>query len=422
MRAKQQTTKTSPLLGGSLKILSANIYFFIASYIVIIVIARSLQISDFGLYALVISVLAWVELILANGFNAPYIKSLSTRNYYSFRRISIFHLTGSILTVLFLFFGADKLSMIFGNERLGILFKFAALDIIPFCWFQRNLVFLNVHGKYWSFFFSLSVYSTFKAFFMISGVLIFASVEAAILGMVLGSVMATLFSWVMTVRSSKNPLTDKPGQNYYHTRTNLGAGIMLTAGIGIFMAADIWIIQGIGASSHTLGLYGAAHNLSKTLYLGAFALILPLLPAFARHGSFQAAYKEEKQLRWVIWLLAGGILAVLAVFLLGAPIIMSVLFGREYLQAAGYLYVLAPVHSIVAAALIINQIRFQIGHEQNAGLNTFLTSLVFMPLAFAAGIFFGQIAVPVCLGIMGLYLFLSGVVRLLKTSVRLRNV
>jgi len=244
---------------------------------------------------------------------------------------------------------------------------------------------------------------------MISGVLIYGSVEAAILGMVLGSILAALFSWIMRVRSLKNPLTHQTGRNPYSTGTNLGAGIMLTAGIGIFLAADIWVIQGIGASSHTLGLYGAAHNLSKTLYLGAFALILPLLPSFARHGSFQAAYKAERQLRWVIWLLGGGILAVLAAFILGAPVIMSALFGREYLAAAPYLHVLAPAHAIVTAGLIISQIRFQTGQAQKAGLGTFLTSLGFIPLSFAAGITFGPPAVPVCLGLMALYLIASGI-------------
>jgi O-antigen/teichoic acid export membrane protein len=418
MRIYQQTKKTLPLMGGSLKILSANIYFFIASYIVIIVIARRLQISDFGLYALVISVLAWIELILANGFSAPYIKALSTGHNIDFKRISRFHVLSVLLTVLILFWGADQLAGILGNEHLGLLFKLAALDIIPFCWYQRNLVFLNVHGKYWSYFLSLSVYATFKAVFMISGVLIYGSVEAAILGMVLGSSLAALCSWIMSVRSPENPLFNKTNHTSCNTGTNLWAGIMLTAGIGIFLAADIWVIQGIGSSSHTLGLYGAAHNLSKTLYLGAFALILPLLPAFARHGSFLAAYNAERQLRWVIWLLAGGILGVLAVFLLGAPIIMSALFGREYLPAARYLHVLAPAHAIVTAGLIISQIRFQTGQEQNAGLNTFLVSLVFMPLALICGSLFGHIAVPVCLGIMGLYLFLSGTVRLLQTSTR----
>ncbi len=95
---------------------------------------------------------------------------------------------------------------------------------------------------------------------------------------------------------------------------------------------DVFFLGGLG-NARALGLYGAAVKIAAVLTMMSQSFLTALLPEVSADPAPEAVERKKRK----AWLLVGLFVAGLGVVMVLSPVVIRVLFGREFEESAGLL-------------------------------------------------------------------------------------
>ncbi|MCB0346088.1 MAG: oligosaccharide flippase family protein [Bdellovibrionales bacterium] len=391
------------LLSGSAKLVGANVFLMFTAYIALLGIARLTDIERFGRYVVVVAVLLWLERVTAETFKHPLIRQITSGSWSGVQRILRIQIFVGLCIVLLLMLLAPYAAGLLNNPLLTQPLRVAALDILPFAAYASGVAALTAYDRFGTNALAGCVYGAAKLVLMLWAASSTGAVEIIVLGMVGASLLAAVFVGA-AIRSAgiasdlRERLSDSEQAQVGH---GYWCALAIVGGSGILLAGDVWLVQAFSQNERVVGLYGAAHNLTKAMYMAGSALMWPMIPAVSKAQGIRAAVIQQPQVRTVAALLVAGLLFMSALFAFGGGWLLALLFGAEFSAGGAYLSALAPAHLCVTLALVASQLNYHSGRPLVSAWIVIVGSLLFLTVGALCAARYGETAVPWSLCLAG---------------------
>ncbi len=372
---------------GGLLLLSGDLYARFVMFIAMIVIARLLGPSDYGLYVLSF-VIPYLFVPLCNlGLNHALLYFPGKlRSRGDEESVPIFVGTGLVirastafLAFLICYSAADFLAVqILGREELAVFLRI----ISPFILFQ-SLFAIFYHsftglGEPSKSTFLRILYASLKALFATSLVLLGLGVGGALFGFVLASLFTSLAGFLFLIA--------KFGRHSFAFSLSVAKELMsygwlayASLLVSAFATQYQYILLAFFASDVEVGNFGVAQKFSQAFVLVSAPLTMVMIPAFSELDLS----KDRAQVRKLFGLFVKYhsiiILPLAALSIILARDIVRVLYGRQYSLAPLYL-------SLLAANFIYSCVGYKVLEAFFNGIGEPKETL-FMMLTYCASIF-----------------------------------
>jgi O-antigen/teichoic acid export membrane protein len=322
--------KRRHLLKGTISIFLAEALIVPTGFVTAIFLARYLKPSGYGLFALVATLILWIEWLSSSVFTNATIKFVGEASDWkpvgsAIMRLQL-GLAVSVAAVLWV--AAPLLSRLFNEPVLASYLRLFAIDIPISCLACANRNILAGIG-----FYSLRAWVTAakwatRLVLIISFVLLGFSVKGAILGSIGASVVELGMSSIF-VRTSLFLRSTIPLQQIW----GVVAPLFMSAASLRFFRLDLFALKVLGGTAAQAGLYSAAFNLSAPPALLSVSLSPPLLSTLSRllkDGQISEAKKiASVALSSLFWLLPFGAVAAGA-----SHDIVRLIFGPDFSESA----------------------------------------------------------------------------------------
>lgn len=344
-----------PLTKVWLKLLASHLYFALASYVTISIIAHNLGVESFGYYCFFLSLLFWLELVSAEAFRHPIFRACLVKEHLSQILRKQLLLILFLLVLLSLF--ASQLTLFFNLPGKELLIWIIALDLAPFGLYVSAVSILNAKERYRYKLILVNIYTTCKLIFMSSAALWFERLEYVLLGMVVASSVACAFAFKLCF--SKIDDNDFYATAIEKSRVELKYfySLFLVLACGLYQVIDLWFLQKNVALSQSLGYYGAAHSLVKVLHLISMSVLLLIFPRLVNTEGI-SLFSGDMQTRMLFFILISSTFVVSIALILFSQSIVRYLFGANYQEASDLLLYLSPSTFLLVFYLSCAQLLF----------------------------------------------------------------
>ena len=393
-------------VAGSFYLVGANAYFMLSSYLLLLVLARMVGVEKFGLYILAMSVIPWIERVTADSFTHPITRSTVLNEKSKFRKLLWNQLIISLLATLILVLASEYLAGFLKNGELAILFRVAALDILPFSFFATCTAILYSHKRFHHSALGSVVYGTVKCGATLGLFFLFDSLAWAVAGVPCASIISLIVLYFLTKRIDK-PVDEKPEDPHNKERLGYITSLIVVGGSGVLLSIDVWMMQLLSFGAKEVGYYGAAHSLMKGVYTAALSVMWPMIPLLLKYGSFNKVFKEEKQFRILSYLMLSGLFFSAAMSFALPQELMTLLFGENFIEAGKYLQMLGLSYVFVSLGLVGVQLMYHCGMYSAARLCTVGAVVWYLPLVIYLKTWFNELAPSFSLGVIGIIILLT---------------
>jgi O-antigen/teichoic acid export membrane protein len=346
------TAHTRPrphLFGGIVSVLLGEGLFFPTGLLTVAFLTRRLGPDGYGLLALAIAPVLWVEWSLAALFSRATVKLTGDAGDWRPLGAGIvrLHLIVGCAAALLLALLAGPLAAVLGEPALARYLRLLSLDVPLIALIHAHRGLLVGAGGYRQHGLAAACRWTARLLLIVLLVEMGLSVEGAILGRIGASLveLAVLRVYVRP-RVIGAPSVGIAGFWGYATPLFLSA-----ISLRLLDRLDLLMLRLLGAGVDVVGVYGAAQNLSfapRVFSLALSSLVLASLSQLLRIGERRAAAELVRDVeRAAIMLLPLAGLAAGA-----APEVVGVLLGPGYAAAAGPLGVLL-FGAVAAVALSV---------------------------------------------------------------------
>ena len=408
--SSRQPTVRGQMLDGSFRILIAEALLLPTGLITAAFLTRYLGPSDYGLFTLASVVVLWIEFIVTSAFSRAAIKLIGDAEDWRPWGSTLvrYYLLAGTVAALLLWLGSGQLARVLGEPAMAGYLRLFALDIPIYSLATAHrdiLVGMRCYRAR-----ALAAAARWITRMILIVVLVWAglSVRGAIWAMI-GASLFDLITARYYVRPSFWRTSPVPLRRLWDYAVPL-----LVSGVAlrVFDKLDLFMLKVLGATAATVGLYGAAQNLTIVpgLIGTAFApVLLSALTHTLRRGDPALAHELARDsIRFTISLLP------FAALVAASPQIVSLLMGQTFAPAAPFLAILifagfarlvlavclsiliaaerprwvllltAPVVPLAVAAYVT---AIRDGGPRAAALTTSLLSVILTALALAAVFF-----------------------------------
>lgn len=337
----------------------ANLVFSLNSIILLPVLTKNLTVREYGIWAQVIVTVGFAPVLLMFGLQysmARFIQSVDSKNYIQelFYSILLFVATSSLLTSIFVYMGAETISLLLFDGEIAIV---KLLSVIIFTE-SINAVLLH-------FFRSIQETKKYTFFLLVQTLIqIFLTSILVLLGKgIYGATFAVLIKGILMFIIMFAFIIKKIGfklPKFKFLRKHIAFGLPTMPSElsnGIVSSSDKVIISYL-LGPMSVGYYAPAYTLGNNIMFGLIAPISSILPPFLAKlydGKNIENVKSiiENTLRYFLFI---GIPATFGLFFLSKPILE--LFTTNKIASEGYLVLSITAISTLffGMSTIINQI------------------------------------------------------------------
>ncbi|MDR7543514.1 MAG: oligosaccharide flippase family protein [Armatimonadota bacterium] len=343
------------LVDGAVRVFVGEALFFPTGLLVVAFLTRRLGPEGYGVLALVMAPVLWVEWSVAALFARATVKLTGDAGDWrpAGGAIVRLHLVVGVLAALLLVLLADLAATLLGEPTLAGYLRLFAVDIplVTVVHAHRSLL-VGVGG-----FRSRALAAAVRWIARLLLVVALVEMGLSIAGAILGSIGASLVELAVVRTAIRPPLFG---------RGSLRVGQLWSYATPLFVSAvslrllerlDLFMLKVLGAPTQVAGHYGAAANLSfapKIFALSLSSLLLATLSQLLRAGRRQAAAalaRDAQRAALALLPLAG--LAAGA-----APELVALIFGAGYAPSAPLVAILllsavASVQISVSTAVLV---------------------------------------------------------------------
>lgn len=353
---------------------AARLLFVFSAYGIHIFVGRHLGPGDYGIFGVVISIIAIIRSVLMSGLSQATSKFTAAlpEMAYSIKRISLkLQIILSGLSCIVVFLCAPFISQLLNAPDLSFYIRLASPIILLMGVYSVPLASLNGLRWFGKQAFTIGFYSIIRFAGVVSLVLLGFGIKGAIFGLLLAPGLALL------VGQSLNKL--KPVQDKFSLRKLTGFAIpimVFSAGLGCLMNLDLLFVKSLLVNNVQAGYYTSAATISKAPYFMFYALVFTLLPSVSKaHESGDLAL-VKKYVRQALKYVLIGIIPLAAVVSATSCRLLSLVYSDTYIEGADALSILIWGLSFLTVFLILCTTLTAMGKP----IIPMLTMLLLLPL------------------------------------------
>ncbi len=259
----------------------------------VIFLTRALGPAGYGHYALVLTLVTWVELGISAMFSRSAVKFISAaRDWQPVATTLVqWYLTAGGLAMLALWAAADPLARALGTPELALWIRLAALDVPVFAAAQAHVQILVGLGRFRSRAWLGALRWTAR--FVLIVLLVTAGLSVA--GAVLGVAASSALMLLVCRRQCRPPVFVRStfkGRRLW----SYSIPLMLSAwSFNLLAGLDLMALKLLGVTADQVGVYGAALNVATMPSIVA-AGVAPLLLSTVSRLRQQGAAAEARQI------------------------------------------------------------------------------------------------------------------------------
>jgi O-antigen/teichoic acid export membrane protein len=309
-------------------------WHLIAAFLLYAYLARVLGPTQFGHWTVVLSVLSWLEIVVAAGLVKVTTKALAERPARA-SHLSRAAYLGQTLTSLVLFtavlVAAGPVAAALGNPQLAPLLRIAALDIPLYAVFMAASAIVLGRQRFVRQGAAWIVYATAKASLIAGFVWMGLGIEGALVGNALSSLVGLLAMYTALGRTSEGFSALMPTVRWMAVASLPFVALALIQ--GVVQYTDLWIVSATVTDARDIGFYASATVLAEIpvfLFLGLNRVIFPSISSARAHSDAPLADSYTTQsLRTAVVV---TVLAVAFTAAVGRQII-ELVYSAEFMRA-----------------------------------------------------------------------------------------
>jgi O-antigen/teichoic acid export membrane protein len=373
-----------------------------SGYVVNVVLARSLGVEGYGTYGLVISILVWLEMILAPGIGMALEKSVAShpQKAGALWRQAI-RVQGGIAAALFgiTFILAPAISNLLKDPQLTFFLRFAAADLLFFGFFRLGRGRDTALQRFSRVALLLGIYALVKAV----AIPVLALTELGLSGAIAGNTLASIVGVAVVFKFARSLGGVSSTDRGEYLNKNLLAVIPLSLFITtsqILVSLDLWAVKFIGASDAIIGLYVAATMLPKALVMVSGGR-MGMMNAVVGRSLADGDYSSTKQALLKVSMFFGGMTAagVIVVYAF-ADFLITLIFSQSYAAGTPYLKILIVSYGAFAMAEMLSSALIALDRPWFLCTVWAIAGFLAIPLYVAAGEHWGPIGIAYSIGVL----------------------
>jgi O-antigen/teichoic acid export membrane protein len=370
-------------------------FFASLHFVTLIVLARILEPSDFGLMAIVLTIIGFFQMFVDMGLGVKIIQK-KTINSKQLSSIFYFNLIVGLMIFMTIFFSAESLAVFYDNDKVesivtqvSTVFLFIILGSISHSLLQRRMKFAVIAKIEMM---SMAFYTAVT----ISLALLDFGIYSLIYGYIIRSGLENL-GFVIIAKWT-------PGRWYgleiIRGYLSFGAYVSASRLVNFFSANIDYILIGKFLGVEALGFYTLAYQL-VTFPLKKISRVISTasLPAFSkRQNSNDQLIKIfldiSRQTSMIVFPLIAGIFSVSFEFI-------DVVYGAKWVQSSDVLMALSLVGAVKAMSTLSSNI-FIAKEEMKLAFYTQVASVLMVALSVSISLQYGIVVVAISLSIVAL--------------------
>ena len=338
------------MMDGTARIFLAELLFPVTALITTSFLTRQFGPQGYGLLALALTKIIWVESAIASFFAKATIKFVGETSDWEPVGAMVVRLSlkVGIAAMVLVWFFAAPLSVLLNEPDLAFYLRLCAVDIPLLCVGQAYRNVLIGRGNYQAGAIARAGRWLARICFVVVLVKAGLSITGALLGVIGSSVVELALSrWYLgSGMFIKQPRMAIPIQRY-------GALLFLSSLCLIFYnGMDLFMLKILGGTATQAGIYSAAQSLSLLPGLFSYTfsslLLVTLSRQFADGQEERAREMARDAMRVTLWLVP-----VAAIIAGAAPEIVGVVFGSAFVPA-GPLLTLLIVGAVLNVMLVVS--------------------------------------------------------------------
>jgi len=377
-------------LFGTFSLFIANIVYMLSGYGANIFLAKTLGVANYGIYAVVVSLISLVIMIFSSGLNGA-ISRLISKNQEKSEEIKkagfkLSAISGIVLFTTY-FLSADIIAQILNDSSLGSLIRISSIMIPIYFLYPVFLGYFNGLQKYSEQAIITISYSITKFCLIFLLVLLGFSV----LGAVIGFAIAPLSVLIAGSYFSKTKKTKK----VFNMLKILKLAIPITIFSFLFESSftlSLFSVKSILIHNYFVGQYSAILQVARLPYYLTMALSGALFPLVSESFSNKKIVELRSHLIKTSKYFVFFILTTAIIIFVFSFQILSVFFGEEFALASPSLQILSLASVFVALFYILCIILIAIEKEKYSVTISFsvliiawLSNLILIPLFSLSG-------------------------------------
>ncbi len=278
---------------GTIFLISAQISFVLSGYATHIGLGRILGPVDYGLYAVVISLMTMVNLILSTGIPQAVSKYVAHRDgneLHVKRTAQNLQLSFSLLLFILYYFFADQLSIMLNDPGMAPYLRLSSFIVPAYALQALYIGYFNGLKEYGKQSLMLILYSVFKVLFILGFALTSYALYGAISGFIISSV-TIMFLALYFVHSADTRLqVSDDGHNMVSARTILNFAtpiIFYSVATNLIMNFDLFFVKAY-MTDMDAGIYSAVSTISKVPFFiiaGIYGALFPAISSMSVHND-----------------------------------------------------------------------------------------------------------------------------------------
>ena len=332
-------------LHGTIYLVIAQAVFVTSGYAIHIGLGRLLGPSDYGVYAVVISLMTMVNLILTTGIPQALSKYIAHGDVNekvirdTTLKIQLFFSLGIFLVYYLI---AGKIALLLNDDSLTPLIRLSSFIVPSYALYSISIGYLNGLQEYKKQAITAISYSFFKAVFILVMVLIGYALKGAIVGFVLAPMAALLIGIYFT----KQRKVDEKNNKGIFKEISLGQILDFAIPIIFFsvitnliLNIDLFFVKAY-LTDYDAGIYSASSTISKVPFYLTTGLYGALFPIISKNAASKNIKKTRKYVSESLkYLLIAMVPTVLAIYIMSEEL-LTLLYSIEYVGGAQVLSIL----------------------------------------------------------------------------------
>ncbi len=320
---------------GTIYLIAAQISFVLSGYATHIGLGRFLGPADYGVYAVVISLMTMVNLILSTGIPqavSKYVAHGDGNELHVKRTAQKMQLTFSLILFIIYYSFAGQLATLLNDPGMAPYLRLSSFIVPAYALHALFVGYFNGLKEYGKQSLMIILYSVFKVVFILGFALTSYALYGAITGFIISSVAVLIMGFYFVHSADKRLPASDNGHSMISAKTILDFAtpiVFYSVATNLIMSFDLFFVKAY-LTDMDAGIYSAVSTISKVPFYviaGIYGALFPAISSMSVHNDrSQMTLQIIKSVKYSMLILVPSTLFVV----LFSRQVLSFLFSAQY--------------------------------------------------------------------------------------------
>ncbi|WP_370574862.1 flippase [Methanomethylovorans sp.] len=320
---------------GTIYLIAAQISFVLSGYATHIGLGRFLGPADYGVYAVVISLMTMVNLILSTGIPqavSKYVAHGDGNELHVKRTAQKMQLTFSLILFIIYYSFAGQLATLLNDPGMAPYLRLSSFIVPAYALHALFVGYFNGLKEYGKQSLMIILYSVFKVVFILGFALTSYALYGAITGFIISSVAVLILGFYFVHSADKRLPASDNGHSMISAKTILDFAtpiVFYSVATNLIMSFDLFFVKAY-LTDMDAGIYSAVSTISKVPFYviaGIYGALFPAISSMSVHNDrSQMTLQIIKSVKYSMLILVPSTLFVV----LFSRQVLSFLFSDQY--------------------------------------------------------------------------------------------